>query len=142
MAIAAVTSSSPTVDQTSHRLVCDTLHGVLRQFAEARPGAGEEIGSMLCRVSAVVYTLLLDHPIDRRGRCRSCRGPGPLIGLRRRPCRIYLRASYWLLRQPDEAILRSHLGDDLGLRTMLAPGAETSTPAVPNRALVITGGMP
>jgi hypothetical protein len=64
-----------------------------------------------------LYTLLLDHPLDQRGRCRSCRRSGAMIGLRRRPCRIYLRASYWLLRQPDEALLRCHLADGLGLST-------------------------
>lgn len=138
-----VTSNSLTVNQTSHRLVCDALRGVLRHLAPAGPGAVEEIGSIPYRVSAVLYTLLLDHPIDRWGRCRSCRRPGAIIGLRRRPCRIYLKASYWLLRQPDEAILRSHLADDLGLSTAPALGAETPQPPTNlGGSLVITGGMP
>ncbi len=135
--------NNPTVNQTSHRLVCDALRGVLRQATQAGPGAVEEIGSMLYRVSAVVYTLLLDHPIDRRGRCRSCRRPGAIIGLRRRPCRIYLKANYWLLRQPDEVILFSHLADDLGLSTAPAPGVGTPQPPTNSGgSLVITGGMP
>jgi hypothetical protein len=102
-------SNSLTVDQTSYRLVCDALRGVLRPLVQDGPGAVEEVGSILFRASAVLYTLLLDHPIDRQGRCRSCRRSGTVIGLRRRPCRIYLRANYWLLRQPDEAFLFSHL---------------------------------
>lgn len=136
-----MTSNSLTVNQTSHRLVCDALRGVLRQLTQVGPDAVEEIGSILYRVSAVVYTLLLDHPIDRRGRCRSCRRPGTIIGLRRRPCRIYLKASYWLLRQPDAAILLSHLADDLGLTTV--PGTGTPQPSTnPGESLVITGDMP
>ncbi|MGH3886294.1 MAG: hypothetical protein ACRDSZ_06955 [Pseudonocardiaceae bacterium] len=109
-----VTSTGWTVDQTSYRLVCDVLRGALHQTtAQAGPGAVEGVGSIVYRGSAVLYLLLLDHPIDRRGRCRSCRGPGAVIGLRRRPCRIHLRASYWLLRQPDVAMLLSHLADDV-----------------------------
>jgi hypothetical protein len=80
---------------------------------------------MLCRVSAVLYLLLLDHPIDRRGRCRSCRRPGARIALRRRSCLIHLRANYWLLRQPDKAILLAHLADHLGLDHASAPSATT-----------------
>ncbi len=37
-----VTSSSLTVNQASHRLVCDALRGVLRQVAQAGPDAAEE----------------------------------------------------------------------------------------------------
>ncbi|MGH3898876.1 MAG: hypothetical protein ACRDTA_11625 [Pseudonocardiaceae bacterium] len=112
-----VTSTGWTVDQTSHRLVCDLLRDVLGQTG---PGA-EEVGSILYRASAVLYLLLLDHPIDQRGRCRSCPRPGAVIGFRRRLCRIHLRARYWLLRQPDNAMLLSHLADDPGRGT--APGA-------------------
>ncbi|MGH4005432.1 MAG: hypothetical protein ACRDSO_15150 [Pseudonocardiaceae bacterium] len=114
-----MTSTGWTVDQTRQRLVCNLLRGVLRQ---AGPGAVEGVDAILYRVSAVLYLLLLDHPIDRRGRCRSCPRPGAVIGFRRRPCRIHLRASYWLLRQPDNAMLLSHLADDLGLGTAPPPG--------------------
>lgn len=110
-----LTSTGWTVDQTSHRLICDALRAILRQGAQAGPHAGEGIDSILYRASAVLYQLLLDHPIDRRGRCRSCRRPGARIGLRRRPCLIHLRTSYWLLHQSDMAMLLADLGDDLGL---------------------------
>lgn len=115
----AVTNTGWTIDQTSHRLLCDALRGVLSQTVHA-PGAVDRISSIQYRASAVLYTLLLDHSIDRRGRCRSCRRPGAMIGLRRRPCRIHIRASYWLLHQLDEALLRSHLADELEQGT--APG--------------------
>lgn len=134
-------TSSQTVHQANYRLVCDVLRGVLRQLTQAEPGAVEKIGSIWYRASAVLYLLLLEHPIDRWGRCRSCRRCGPIVGLRRRPCRIYLKASYWLLRLPDAALVVSHLADDLGLRT--APGAGTAQPPTSfGGFLVITAGMP
>jgi hypothetical protein len=108
-----MTSRGRTVDQISHRLVCDALCGFLRQAAKAGPNAVDGIGSIGCRASAVLYTLLLDHPIDRRGRCWSCRHFGAMIGLRR--CRIHITASYWLLLQPDKTMLLSHLACELGL---------------------------
>ncbi|MGH4000373.1 MAG: hypothetical protein ACRDTJ_23260 [Pseudonocardiaceae bacterium] len=52
---------------------------------------------------AVLFMLLRDHPIDRRDRCQSCRHPGAMVGPRWRCCRIYITASHWLLRQPDQA---------------------------------------
>lgn len=103
-----------TVEQTSHRLVCDALREVLRQTPQAGPGVAGEIDSIRYRACAVLYTLLLDHPLDQRGRCRSCRRSGTIIGPRRQPCRIHLRASYWLLRQPEETLLPRHLADELG----------------------------
>ncbi len=132
-----VTATGWTVDQTSYRLLC----AAVRDTVHAGLGANDEIGSIRYRASAVLYLLLLEHPIDRWGRCRSCRRSGTIIGLRRRPCRIYLKASYWLLRLPDEAMLLSHLADELGLRT--APGAGTAQPPTSfSGSLVITGGMP
>jgi hypothetical protein len=96
-----------TVVQTSHRLLCEALRKTM--FAGA--DAPEKNSSIRYLASAVLYELLLDHPIDQRGRCRSCRRSGEIIGLRRRPCRIHLRASYWLLRHPLDnpaAVLRGH----------------------------------
>jgi hypothetical protein len=108
-----VTALGRTVDQTSHRLICDALRGALSQAVQAGPGALDQPSSIRCRASAVLYLLLLDHPIDRQCRCRSCRRPGGIIALRRRPCRILIRASYWLLHQPDEARLLSQLTTEL-----------------------------
>jgi len=71
----AVTSTGQTVEQTSYRLLCEAL----RESVRAGPGAVERVGSIRYQASAVLYLLLLEHPIDRRGRCRSC--PRVLIGL-------------------------------------------------------------
>ncbi|MGH3823123.1 MAG: hypothetical protein ACRDRA_09875 [Pseudonocardiaceae bacterium] len=151
-----MTPTGWTVDQTSHRLVCELLRGVLRHAGQAGSGAVDGVGSMLYQVSAVLYLLLLDHPIDRRGHCRSCRRTGAVIGFRRRPCLIHLRASYWLLRQPDKAMLLSPLADERGPGTTHSGGTlvrpdipqsrrvapPDGQPPFPDRSLVITGGMP
>lgn len=44
-----------------------------------------------------------------------------MIGLRR--CRIHLTATTWLLLQPDETTLRSHLASELGLGATPLPAA-------------------
>jgi hypothetical protein len=108
--VVAVSAHGRAVNQTRHRLICDTLRASLL----AGPGTVERPGLTRYWASAVLYLLLLDHPIDRRGRCRSCRRSGDIIGLRRRPCRIHLQASYWLLHQPSEALLLSQLAGELG----------------------------
>lgn len=109
-----------TIDQTSHRLLCDAL----RETVHAGPGALDSPGSIRYWASAVLYMLLLDHPVDQRGRCRSCRRSGAMIGLRRRSCRVHAKASYWLLRQPDDTLL-SHLANEVGEDSVLSRGAAT-----------------
>jgi hypothetical protein len=99
-----------TAQTTSYRLLCDALC----ETVHAGPGTVDGPGLIRYRASAVLYLLLLDHPLDRRGRCRSCRRSGAMIGLRRRPCRVHARTSYWLLRQPDDTLL-SNLANELGL---------------------------
>jgi hypothetical protein len=123
--VLAMTNTSRTVEQTNHRLIRDALRETLR----AGPGALERVGSLRYRASAVLYLLLLEHPIDGRGRCWSC--PGVLSGLRPRPCQIHLKASDWLLHHPDE-VLRSHLarqfGREFGTVSLLSHRT-TGTPA-------------
>ncbi|MGH3719614.1 MAG: hypothetical protein ACRDRI_12420 [Pseudonocardiaceae bacterium] len=111
-----MTGTGRTVDQTSHRLVCEAL----RETVRAGPGALGRVGSIRYRASAVLYLLLLEHPIDRRGRCRSCFSV--LIGLRPRPCRIHVRASDWLLHHSDEALL-PHLAREFGAGNVPSLGA-------------------
>jgi hypothetical protein len=66
------------------------------------------------------------HSVDRRGRCRSCRRPGAVLGLRRRRCRVHGEARF-CLQQPAE-FLRSRLVCELGL-TDLPPAQSSVTPA-------------
>ncbi|MGH3719671.1 MAG: hypothetical protein ACRDRI_12710 [Pseudonocardiaceae bacterium] len=115
-----VTSTGRTVDQTCHRLVCEAL----RETVRAGPGSLGRVGSIRYRASAVLYLLLLEHPIDWRGRCRSC--PGILIGLRPRPCQIHVRASDWLLHHSNEALL-SHLAREFGAGSVPSSGAAGTT---------------
>jgi hypothetical protein len=102
--------------------MCDALCGVLRRAVYAGPDAVDGIGSIQCQATAVLYLLLCDHPLDRRGRCKSCRRSGAIVGLRRRRCRIHRTGSYWLLHQPDKAQLLSQLAGELGSDTA-PPGA-------------------
>lgn len=111
-----VTSTGRTVDQTSHRLVCEAL----REAVRAGLGAVGQVGSIRYRASAVLYLLLLEHPIDWRGRCRSC--PSVMIGLRPRPCQIHFRASDWLLHHSHEVLL-SHLAREFGAGSVPSYGA-------------------
>jgi hypothetical protein len=123
--VVPVTSSDRAVVQTSHRLMCDALCEVLRGAVRAGPGAIDGIGAIPCQATAVLYLLLRNHSIDRRGRCRFCRRCGAMIGRQR--CRIHLTASYWLLRQPNKAQLLSHLASELGLDT--APPPDAASPS-------------
>lgn len=108
---------SKSVYQTNHDLLCEVLRRALRDAVESGPGG--EIASDRYRVCAMAYELLSDHPVDRRGRCRSCRRPGAVFGRIRRKCRVYLTANFYL-RQP-EAFLLHHLAREL-----------QQTPAVPS----------
>jgi hypothetical protein len=127
--VMAVTSTGPTVDQTSHRLVFEALRRTVREG----PGAPDSGGSIRYRASALLYLLLLGHPIDERGRCRSC--PGLMTGLRARPCRIHGKASDLLLHYPDEALLLAHLAEELGA-SRVPPGSAAGTPHWPG--LIVT----
>ena len=115
-------STSAPVSQTSHDLLCQLLRKVVVDGVQAGHGAASGIGSVRCRVSATLYALLLAHPVDREGRCRSCRRPGAVFGWRRRRCCwVYIEASYWL-RQPEE-FLHSQVVREWGLADQSQPGA-------------------
>jgi hypothetical protein len=103
------------VSQSAHQTIHDHLRRMLRGAVQAamRSQVKGAVGSMGCRASAALDALLAAHPVDRVGRCRSCRRPGALLGRRRRRCLIYLIVRYWL-RQPDE-VLRSHLASETSL---------------------------
>jgi hypothetical protein len=115
----------PSVSETSYALWCQRLRGVLADAVQARPDAAGEIGSVPCLASAALYALLMTHPVDRRGRCRSCRRPGAVVGFRHRRCRVHGEARFWLLQQPAE-FLRSWLVCEWGLTDL--PSAQHSDP--------------
>jgi hypothetical protein len=100
--------------------MCRVLRQVLGDVVQAGPGAVGGLGTVECQAVAALYLLLVDHPIDERGRCRSCRRPGAVFGPRWRCCRVYVKASLWL-RQPAE-VLRCLLAQELGL-TAVTPSA-------------------
>ena len=103
------------VQQTSHRLMCDALRGVLQEAVDSGGGDRIAVGSVPCRAVAGLYMLLLNHPVDRRGRCRSCRRPGAVLGGRWRRCRVHGEAALWL-NQPAE-FLGAQLIRELGLNS-------------------------
>lgn len=121
------------LDQASYEFLCEVLRGVLRDGVLAGPGPGEGIGSLRCRVSGALYALLSAHPVDRRGRCRSCRRWGAVLGRRRRLCWVNIHAGFWL-RQP-EWFLHSRVAAECGLVDLspaAAPGRASATgPADP-----------
>lgn len=101
---------SPSVHQTSYQLLCESLGQVLVGVVEA----GAVVGSVEVRAVAALYELLRDHPVDRLGRCRSCRLPGEVVGLRRRRCRVH-RTAHFYLHHPDDAFFLSHLASEVGM---------------------------
>lgn len=109
--------------QTSYDLLCEVLRTLLQEVV--RSGARDQIGSIPFRASAALYALLMNHPIDRKGRCRSCRRPGALLGRRRRRCWVYLSAHFYL-RQPGEFLL-AHLAAETELRIPSPPGMHAGT---------------
>lgn len=107
-----------------HMEAVSYLRGVLHTVVDSRSGAVDAVDRIGWRAGAVLYLLLRDHPINRWGRCRSCRYTGTIIGFRRRRCRVHITANYWLLRQPNEVLLLSHLADELELASV--PTANTA----------------
>lgn len=119
---------SPSARQTSYDLLCRVLRGVLRDAVQAGPGAAGGIGTVECQAVATLYLLLMDHPIDQRGRCRSCRRPGAVFGPRWRRCRVHAKANM-CLHQLDEVLLLRLLAYELGLATPTPPAAPGRAPA-------------
>lgn len=131
-----VISRGPSAHQTSYQLLCDALAAVLRSAVQAGPGAAEGIGSLPCRAVAALLMVLSGHPVDRRGRCRSCRRPGAVFGRRWRRCQVHIVASFWL-RQPDQRLLLRQLAAELTQHAARSSGtgdsrgAPAQSPAVP-----------
>ncbi len=99
------------VHQTRHELIREALRRFLTQVVES--GDPQRVRSVACQAAAALDALLLGHPIDRRGRCRSCRRPGAVLTLRRRRCQVYVEAGFYLLGAGE--LLRTYLVRELGL---------------------------
>ena len=95
---------SPNVHHTSHELLRETLRDALTAAVESGCDDGG-IGSTPCRTISALYALLGDHQVDRRGRCRCCRGLRALPGRRGRICRVLVAARFYLY-QPEDMLLR------------------------------------
>jgi hypothetical protein len=107
---------SPNAYQTEH----DQLRAVLRRFLVAEVQSSRDAlgcGQVGCGAGAALDSLLAVHPVDRRGRCRSCRRRR-LLG--RGVCLVYVKAHYWL-RQPTDRI-QTHLATELGVDVPAPPG--------------------
>lgn len=89
------------VHQTSYELACEMLAGALRSAVRDSAVDRSMIGSVHCRAAAALYVLLVGHPVDRRGRCRSCRRPGAVFGWVRRRCQVHNEARAWLHQPAD-----------------------------------------
>ncbi len=126
----------------------EALCDVLRAAVESADG----IGSVPYRASAALYFLLMDHSVDPQGRCRSCRCPGAAFGLRRRLCRVRIKAEFWLqqpteflrstfvrgLRMTDLPPSRASASGDLGDTDVLPHAQPFQTLAVPQLPLGAT----
>jgi len=119
---------SLTVYETAYGLLREVLHDVLWAVVESGPGAEHDRNSVPWRACAALYFLVEGHPVDRRGRCRSCRRPGAVLGRARRRCQIRVTACYWL-HQPDEALLLELLAHELNQDDL--PTSTPQSPAVP-----------
>ncbi|MGH3825711.1 MAG: hypothetical protein ACRDQX_00845 [Pseudonocardiaceae bacterium] len=80
---------APSVYHATYAQLQETLRGVLR--GGVKP-AGSETAAIQYWACAALFELLNAHPVDQRGRCRSCRRRG--LGETR--CLVYANASYWL----------------------------------------------
>lgn len=98
--------------QTSYDLMCRTLRSVLRDGVQGGQDGADGIRSVQFRASAALYGLLVDHPIDRWGRCRSCRRRGAVLGRLSRRCRVHVKAQHWL-HHPDGPFLLTQLAGEL-----------------------------
>ncbi|MGH3929440.1 MAG: hypothetical protein ACRDTF_05620, partial [Pseudonocardiaceae bacterium] len=71
-----MSTQGPSVCQISHQQLCATLRAILVEAVQAGRRAAEGLGTVPCQAVATLYLLPMNHPLDRRGRCRSCRRPG------------------------------------------------------------------
>lgn len=73
--------------QASHQWLLGVLRDAVREAVDAGPAGQDREGSLGWRIGAALGSLLAAHPVDRRGRCRLCRGRG--WWSRRRVCMVF-----------------------------------------------------
>ncbi len=111
--------------ETSYALLREALRGAVLTAVESGSDGG--IGSVPCRATAALHALLGDHPIDRRGRCRSCRSRRLWLVRVRRVCRVLVTARFYL-HQPGDVLL-CHFTSELDEPTLTS--RSTSNPLTP-----------
>ena len=109
--VGSVIRSGPSGYQASRDPLCQVLRAVVADKERAGRGAADGVGSVECRAMVALYSLLMDHVVDQWGRCRSCRRPGSVFGVRWRPCEVRSKASLCLDRL-DEVLLLELLADE------------------------------
>ena len=128
MPVLSAPRMNPTRYQTEHGLLREMLRRFLVATAQSPPG-GAGCDQVVCGAVAALDSLLAAHPVDRRGRCRSCRRRR-LLG--RGVCLVYVKAHYWL-RQPAHRV-QAHLVSELGVDVAAPSGAGD-----PEATKVLTG---
>ena len=136
---------SPNVHQTSHELLREALRGAMGAAVGSERGDGG-IGSIPWRASAALDALLGAHPVDLRGRCRSCHGLRALLGRGRRICRVLVVARFYLYQPKDIllGLLASELHQHTTPPTCSRGSAEPlrsvyTAPTVPGRLVSASG---
>lgn len=102
---------SPVACHASYSFMCQALRGFLVDVVESRDH--DVVDTIAFRASATLYAMLLNHPIDEKGRCRSCRRSAAGFGRRRRRCRVHLLTGLHMLYSGD--FLLSYVAGELGL---------------------------
>jgi hypothetical protein len=105
--------------QKSHAAMCALLQQVLKDAVQSGTDTAAGIDSVACRATAGLYALLINHLIDRRGRCQLCRSRG--WWGRRRVCLVFRKAHYWLRQHPGH--LPAHLASEWEI-DLLPPPAD------------------
>lgn len=120
------------ITRTSYSRICQALRGFLVDAVESKDHA--TVNTIAFQASATLYSLLLDHPINEKGRCRSCPRSTTGFGRRQRRCRVHLLAGFHMLYSGD--FLLSHMASELGVdpipQVAQAPSDVDSTEMLPS----------
>jgi hypothetical protein len=115
---------NPDLHQIEHGLLRELLRRFLVAELESARGTGgiRRVGS---GAATALDSLLAAHSVDRRVKCRLCRGPG-WLERRRRVCLVFLTAHYWLRHPPGQ--LAAQLAREAGIG--LLPGPYVADPQI------------